>query len=288
MAYKSLDDWLAAPLGQYLLGRERAWLDAVTPDIFGYHAIQLGLPQFDLLRESRIVHRVIVSPALAVAEVEAEARVQASRVDTTKIESKSILAQLHELPFDEQSIDLCVMPHVLEFADNPHEILREVDRVMRPEGRILIIGFNPWSLFGVRRAWSSKGYPWQGQFVSLVRMKDWLQLLGFEPSSGKLACYIPPCETAMWQQRWDFLETPGERWWGVTGGVYMLEAIKRVQGMRLITPAWNDKKVTERKFASVANSVANSVSNGGRTNFKEEFSQPNGDDKSGPHLRLVK
>ncbi len=264
----SLHDWFHAPLGQYLLGRERAWLDAVTPDIFGYHAIQLGLPQFDLLRESRIVHRVVVAPNLTTLDSE-----------TTRV-----LAQFHELPFDEQSIDLCVMPHVLEFAQNPHEILREVDRVMRPEGRILIIGFNPWSLFGVRRAWSSKGYPWQGQFVSLVRMKDWLQLLGFEPSSGKLACYIPPCETPKWQARWDFLETPGERWWGVTGGVYMLEAIKRVQGMRLITPKWTDQKVKERKFAS----VANSISGDSRNSFSEEFSEHNRDSKSGAHLRLVK
>ncbi len=268
MTSSSLQDWFHAPLGQYLLARERAWLDEVVPDIFGYHAIQLGLPQFDLLRESRIVHRLIVSPNLSASESPAS----------------NVLAQFAELPFDEQSIDLCVLPHVLEFADNPHEILREVDRVMRPEGRILIIGFNPWSLFGVRRTWSSKGYPWQGQFVSLVRMKDWLQLLGFEPSSGKLACYIPPCETPMWQARWDFLETPGERWWGVTGGVYMLEAIKRVQGMRLITPKWTDQKVKERKFAS----VANSISGDSRSSFSEEFSEHSRDQKSGAHLRLVK
>ena len=161
-----------------------------------------------------------------------------------------VKAQFHELPFEAQSIDLCVVPHILEFTPQPHEILREIDRVMRPEGRILIIGFNPWSLFGVKKLWASKGYPWQGQFVSLVRMKDWLQLLGFEPSSGKLACYIPPCETADWQRRYLFLEQAGDRWWGVSGGVYMLEAIKRVKGMRLMTPNWADQSVRERKFAT--------------------------------------
>ncbi len=226
----SLHDWFQSPLGAYLLERERAWLDHVVPDIFGYHAIQLGLPQFDLLRESRIAHRVTVNPD----------------------GNADVLAQWHELPFDEQSVDLCLLPHVLEFNPNQHEILREIDRVMRPEGRILILGFNPWSLFGTRRLFSSKGYPWQGQFVSLVRMKDWLQLLGFEPSAGKLACYIPPCDTAVWQKRWGFMESAGDRWWGVGGGVYMLEAIKRVQGMRLIAPAWSDQKVKERKFATAA------------------------------------
>jgi SAM-dependent methyltransferase len=257
MKYESLHDWFSSPLGSYLREREHAWLDQVTPDIFGYHAIQLGLPQFDLLRESRIVHRVTVAP-----EAVGEAKPQ-------------VLAQFHELPFDAQSIDLCVLPHVLEFTERPHEILREIDRVMRPEGRILIVGFNPWSLFGVRKLWSSQGYPWQGQFVSLVRMKDWLQLLGFEPSSGKLTCYIPPCDTTVWQQRWQFLERTGDRWWGVTGGVYMLEAVKRVQGMRIITPAWNEQKAKERKFAAAIN-------RGGAN-----FSAPN-DKKSNAHLWLVK
>ena len=255
----SLHDWFQQPLGAYLLERERAWLDQMVPDIFGYHALQLGLPNLDLLRESRIVHRVTVAPAGCA-------------------QAGQVAAQFHELPFDAQSVDLCVMPHVLEFTDQPHEILREVDRVMRPEGRILIIGFNPWSLFGVRKLWHSQGYPWQGQFVSLVRMKDWLQLLGFEPAAGKLACYIPPCETEAWQRRWQFLEKAGDRWWGVSGGVYMLEAIKRVQGMRIITPAWSDK-VAERKFATAANRA-------GEPNPKlRELVR---DANNSTHLRLVK
>ncbi len=226
----SLADWLATPLGAYTLAREQAWLDTVTPDIFGYHAVQLGLPEFDLLHESRMTHRMVAAPAWSA--------------------KTTVAAQFHELPFEAQSVDLCLLPHTLEFADNPHEILREVDRIMRPEGRIIIIGFNPWSLFGAKRLWSSKSVPWNGQFVSLVRMKDWLQLLGFEPSNGQLSCYIPPFENEKWQRRWQFMEATGDRWWGVAGGVYMLEAVKRVQGMRLITPAWAKK--TERKFATAA------------------------------------
>jgi SAM-dependent methyltransferase len=235
MISQSLHDWLQTPLGAYLLAQERRWLDEVTPDIFGYHAIQLGLPKFDLLRESRIVHRVIVAPE-----------------SLGQPNSNYVQAQFHELPFDALSVDLCLMPHVLEFSENPHEVLREIDRVLRPEGRVLVLGFNPWSLFGTRKVWASKGFPWKGQFVSLVRIKDWLQLLGLEPASGRLACYIPPCETEKWQRRFGFMEPVGDRWWGVAGGVYMLEAIKRVQGMRLIAPPWRDRQVKDRKFATVA------------------------------------
>jgi SAM-dependent methyltransferase len=259
MRAESLQEWFDSPLGEYVLARERVWLDETVPDIFGYHAVQLGFCDLELLRESRIANRILVSPHAHGAA--------------------TVQAQFHGLPFEEQSIDLCVMPHVLEFAENPHEILREVDRIMRPEGRILILGFNPWSLFGARRLFASKHYPWQGQFVSLVRMKDWLQLLGFEASSGKLACYIPPCETEVWQRRWRFLEQTGDRWWGVSGGVYMLEAIKRVQGMRLIAPAWSDRKTKERKFATVANKGSIQMSSAADV---EDVVKP------APHLRLIK
>jgi SAM-dependent methyltransferase len=257
LAASSLAEWFDTPLGEYVLSREREWLDASTPDIFGFHAIQLGMPVYDLLRESRIAHRVMVDP------VQGEVR-----------------AQFHELPFDEQSIDLCVLSHVLEFAENPHEILREVDRVMRPEGRILIIGFNPWSLFGAPRLWAQSEHPWCGQFVSLVRMKDWLQLLSFEPAAGKLACYIPPVQSEKWLSRWKFMESTGDRWWGVAGGVYMLEAVKRVQGMRLIAPAWRDK-AADRKYAAATNRAA-------RAGTKQRQMEQERSPHHGAHLHIVK
>ena len=229
--HASLAEWFATPLGEYLLAQERAWIDSVVPDLFGYHALQLGLPKVDLLRESRITNRLTVAPT----------------------EGADVLAQWHELPFDAQSVDLVLMPHVLEFVENPHEVLREVDRVLRPEGRALIVGFNPWSLFGARRMWSSTEGPWQGNFVSLVRMKDWLQLLSFEPASGKLGCYVPPLQSSSWRARLAFMESLGDRWWGVAGGVYMLDAVKRVQGMRLIAPNWSGARAKERKFAGAVN-----------------------------------
>lgn len=233
----SLHDWLSTPLGAYVLDREQAWLDQTTPDIFGYHALQLGLPQVDLLRESRIVNRMSVDPQVPVVPGQ-------SRTNLT--------ARFAELPLATQSVDLAVLPHVLEFAADPHDILREIDRVMIPEGRLIIIGFNPWSLFGARRVLGrADDAPWNGRFVSLIRIKDWLSLLGFDVADGHLACYAPPMKSEKWLKRWRFLDRTGGRWWGVAGGVYMLQAVKRVRGMRIITPAWSQQKV-ERKFAAAA------------------------------------
>jgi SAM-dependent methyltransferase len=227
----SLHDWFTTPLGAYLLERERAYLDEVTPDIFGYNAVQLGLPQIDLLRESRIAKRIKIAP-----EGPAD-----------------LVSRIEELPIAEQSVDLALLPHVLEFTEQPHELLRELDRIMIPEGRVIITGFNPWSMFGIRRVLgSSDEYPWNGRFMSLIRIKDWLSLLGFDVSAGQLACYIPPVKSEKWIQRYRFLERAGDRWWGISGGVYMLQAIKRVRGTRIITPAWADRKAAEKKFAAAA------------------------------------
>jgi SAM-dependent methyltransferase len=148
---------------------------------------------------------------------------------------------MDELPFESGSLDLVVMPHVLEFNDNPHQILREAERVLRPEGTIIISGFNPRSLWGVRRALGSQmGYPWRGNFITLPRLKDWLALLGFEVARGGFACYAPPLTNQGWLNRMRLIEPSGNRWWAVCGGVYFVQAIKRVPGMRLIKPQWNN------------------------------------------------
>ena len=227
MPTNTLQGWFHTPLGQYLLEKEQAYLDDVTPDIFGFHALQLGLPNVDLLRESRIAHRVRLASD----------------------DKADLYAKCHELPIATQSIDLALLPHVLEFASEPHEILREVDRVMMPEGRLVIVGFNPWSLWGMRSSvgFSRDEFPWRGRFVSLLRVKDWLALLGYDVSAGRLVAYAPPFDNARVLRRFAFMEPAGDRWWAVGGAVYMLQAVKRVRGMRLITPAWQAQKDAREK-----------------------------------------
>ena len=222
MSTDSLAEWLGGNYGQYLLEREHTFIDRSVADIFGYNALQVGLPQFDLLRASRIPLRV-------TAGHDAHCQVRLN---------------LDELPFESGSIDLVLLPHVLEYSEHPHQVLREVERIMMPEGHLIITGFNPRSLWGIRRLLSSHmEYPWCGQFISLQRIKDWLALMGFEVVAGRFACYAPPMTNPEWLKRLRFMEPAGDRWWAVCGGVYMLQAIKRVPGMRLIKPQWNERLV---------------------------------------------
>jgi SAM-dependent methyltransferase len=143
-----------------------------------------------------------------------------------------------DLPFANESIDLIVLPHVLEFASDPHQILREVDRVLRPEGRLVISGFNPASLWGARQYLSrligNPYLPRDGQFISLIRVKDWLQLLNYSLDRGHFGCYKLPLQGEASMGRMDYLEPMGNRWWPIFGAVFLVSAIKRQKGIRLI------------------------------------------------------
>jgi SAM-dependent methyltransferase len=146
-----------------------------------------------------------------------------------------------DLPFASESLDLIVLPHVLEFATDPHQILREVDRVLRPEGRLIISGFNPASLWGARQYLSrlvgTPYLPRDGQFISLIRIKDWLELLNFSLDRGHFGCYKFPLQGESAMGKMNFLEKMGNRWWPIFGAVFLVSAIKRQQGIRLIGPA---------------------------------------------------
>lgn len=210
--------WLETPLGQHLVFREQSYFDHAVSDVFGFNAVQVGMTQIDFLRNSRIPLRVTCA-------MERPAQVRADPMF---------------LPFDAQSLDLLVMPHALEFSANPHQVLREADRVLRPEGRLLLSGFNPHSLWGMARWFrgAEQGYPWNGNFLNISRIKDWMVLLGMEVAGGSMCCYLPPINRENWLRRLRFMEPAGDRWWAMGGGVYFLQAIKRVHGMNVLTPEW--------------------------------------------------
>ena len=235
MPIKNQQQWFETCLGQYLLEKEQNYFDQAVMDVFGYNAIQIGFPQYDLLRTNRM-------PLQFCADTEKGA---------------TLLATPDFLPIESNSIDLVLLPHVLEFSSNPHQILREVQRVLVAEGQVIICGFNPRSLWGVRKWFGSSrhSFPWIGNFIALPRLKDWLALLDFEVTAGKLSCYAPPINQEKWLRRFQFMEFTGDRWWPISGGVYFLQAIKRIHGMRVIKPAWKDVLAAKRRMSPIANKL---------------------------------
>ncbi|MCJ0763082.1 class I SAM-dependent methyltransferase [Variovorax terrae] len=239
-----LHEWFETPPGRYLLGWEQAQFDRAVADIFGYHALQLGLPELDGLQASRIPHRWLAAqdaPAYAV-----------------------LMTDFAALPFPESSLDLVLLPHSLELSADPHATLREVERVLVPEGKVVICGLNPTSLWGLRqrraRLYQRLGFgelflPDMGDFIGYWRLRDWLRLLSFEVESGRFGCYRPAVRSEQWLERLDWMDAAGDRWWPIFGATYFVVAVKRVRGMRLLGPAWKSSKSMASAPVSVANKV---------------------------------
>ena len=221
--------WLATEQGRYVLDWELPQFDSAVEDVFGYRAAQVGLPGIDFLRQNRI----------------------AFRFSTALEHGAAVAADPLQLPFATASLDLIVLPHVLESHTEPHHVLREAARVLVPEGQVVISGFNTLSLWGTRRlfASSASGAPWDARFIGLLRLKEWLKLLGFELNGGVFGCYAPPFAGAKSFLRFAFMEKAGARWWPVAGGAYVVRAVKRVHGMRLVTPAWRVERARRRALA---------------------------------------
>lgn len=238
---------------------EQSRLDALTVDIFGFNAIQVGLPQINALQANRMQSKWLTDTYMPASKQFGEATPGEA---TTDVETQIVvLHDFAELPFASQSLDLVVLPHVLEFAAEPHQVLREVERVLIPEGQVIVCGFNPASLWGARqvagRLAGAHFLPLDGEFISLPRLKDWLKLLNMEVNRGHFGCYAPPFNSEKWLKRFSFMENAGDRWWPYFGAVYIVQAIKRVAGMRLIGPAWSKASAKSAHGVPVTNKIHN-------------------------------
>ena len=232
-----MQQWFETPPGRYLLAWEQAEFDRAVADIFGYHALQLGLPELHALQANRMPHRWLALP---------------DAQDATAGPAKAhLVTDFAALPFEENSLDLVVLPHALELNVDPHTTLREVERVLVPEGKVVISCLNPASLWGLRQRrahlYRRLGFgelflPDAGDFIGYWRLRDWLRLLSFEVEASSFGCWRPAMASDQWLQRYEWMDTLGERWWPIFGAVYFIVAVKRVRGAKLIGPAWKKAK----------------------------------------------
>jgi SAM-dependent methyltransferase len=248
-----LQEWFATPPGRYLLAWEQAQLDLAVADMFGFHAVQLGLPLLDALATNRMQHRWLATQ--------------------TPMPGAAFVTDFSALPFAANSLDLVVLPHALELSADPHTTLREVERVLVPEGRVVICGLNPAGWWGLRQRRAHLYHrlglgqlflPESGEFIGYWRLRDWLRLLGFEVEVGRFGCYKPAFTSAHWLRRGDWLERAGERWWPILGAVYFVVAVKRVRGMTRVNPPWKVPLSLMPAPVSVAGSAT-------RTGATDEF-----------------
>ncbi len=221
----SLNQWFGQIPGSYLQQQEMALLERLLPELFGYYLLQLGMADSsdEIAAVSKMGnHLVIDSNGQFTA-------------GTLGIQADSI-----HIPIATDSVDAVLLAHTLDFVADPHQVLREVERVLIPEGRVLIAGFNPWSLWGVWRLFGRRQgrVPWCGQFISQRRLYDWLSLLGFELELAMPLMFRPPIQSAAIMERLEFMERQGERLWPFLAGAYVVQAVLRVSTMTPMRPGW--------------------------------------------------
>lgn len=246
--------WNATASGQYLLDWEQQRCDEAVSDIFGYHSLQWGMPMLQGLRTNRMPHRwlALESPEQAAwcppAAQEGEVAADSPRW------APAFYADFRALPLADACMDLLILPHTLELSPDPHATLREVARVLMPEGKVLIFGLNPWSLWGAQHALERPAEDAANatRGIAYLRLRDWLRLMELEIEAVDFGAFTPHVQQARWQQRWGWMNRVGAKTWPILGAVYCVVAIKRVQGMRLLEPGWRTRRANAPGAVPVA------------------------------------
>ena len=225
----ALRPWYEFGAGRHLIALEQARVGRVLPNLFGYHIVQVGSAGLSgFLDSSRISHKMV----LQIPEGPGPGSVG------------SLICSSESLPIASDSVDVAVLPHVLEFAPSPHRVLREVERVLIGEGHLVLLGFNPWSLWGLWRlalAWREDP-PWCGKYYALARLRDWLSLLDFDLVSIDRFSFQPPLQSPAIMQRLQVLEKLGRYLWPLFAGVYLVVAKKRVAPLTPSRMRWRSRR----------------------------------------------
>ena len=223
-----LQDWYRSPLGKEVAALESACLQRLLGDTFGYYLVQIGVTESfrDAMASSRIRHRILMPCERPSGHG-----------------GREIVALPNRLPLAADSIDALLLPHTLDFSPEPREVLREVERVLIPEGRVIILGFNALSAWGL---WSllprrANQVPWCGRFRTAYQIEDWLSVLGFDIELREHIMFRPPFRRALGPSCAPF-DTLGRRLWPMLGGVYLVRAVKRVSTLTPLRPSWGRRR----------------------------------------------
>ena len=247
-----MQQWLSTPLGAALVQQESRVVEEAFDGIFGEQCLQLGLwgEANTFLKHARTQRTCLIDTG---ANPVGAASVGAALAAT---EGPSLIGQLHRLPIASDSIDCVLLPHVLDYSDRPHAILREVDRVLTAHGHLAILGFKTGGLWGIRRLIPGAGLPPDAdQLLPERRLRDWLELLDLRIHGVTRFFFRWPlpgvrgASSAKWEQR-------GQRWWPEFAACYMLTAQKRVSTLTPVRPQWRRKPKVVVGLAGSSNRVS--------------------------------
>jgi len=225
-AIQQWNHWLTHSLGHRLLLAEKKYLSHELKKYFGKHALLIGVPeQQDLLTITTSAHPVLLTSFIR----------QSPQI-------KTIESGLTELAILSGSIDMVILPHTLQYVNNPRQLLAEACRIIKPEGHIVILGFNPVSAWGLKKILTkNKTIPWSTPFIPAHTVKKWLNLEDFELIKQDTFLFRPPLMHQNIYHQLFFLEWLGRICYRPLGGVYMLIAKAKVIPLTPIRLRWQQK-----------------------------------------------
>ncbi|WP_207062130.1 class I SAM-dependent methyltransferase [Motiliproteus sp. SC1-56] len=219
--------WFESELGRNLLEAEREQVKTVMPGVFGYHLLQIGVfSDASLCDGANAGHRFLLLPRVELGMPE-----------------EAVVGGFDRLPFANDCIDAVVLHHALDFAESPHQLLREAARVLRPGGKLVVVSFNPVSFWGVFRWWRRRKAqpPWQAHFIGRHRLNDWLALLGLGRERTLSGFYRPPITSQAWMRRLGFLERWGARYLRNQGAFLVTIASKETLAGVKVGRGWRQR-----------------------------------------------
>ena len=224
--FKSIAGWLNSKDAERLVELEATLAKDLVSNLFGYNVVQLGaFYPGHVIKATRSSNKVLASLGSDAPEL------------------TSICCDVEAFPFGATTVDLVILPHILEFSRDPAKILREVDRVLIGEGYLVVFGFSHWSFFGlstVLKRWQDVA-PWNCSFISPLKLEDWLRILGLETMEvrhggfGSLASKSIAAITGNKEKLMKYL-------FPRRGNVYLLVAKKRVEGVTAIRTSWSSRR----------------------------------------------
>ena len=230
--FACIDDWYLAETGQHLFEELEQRLNPILSTTFGYYSLQIGCPGMaDRLQEScRIKHQYTLD------ELGSRARVRANP---------------SMLPFASDSVDLVILMHHLSNTAEPHAVLREAFRILIPEGKLVIIDFNPVSLWGLRHFFQSwlEHVPFTGHLYTARRIDDWMRLLGFDQDRHIRLGYMPPIQRPSITRHLGWLEKSMRTVSPVLGAINLMVYSKNIAPLTPVRHRWVTRKILPGKIA---------------------------------------
>lgn len=218
------DRWLSTPLGRRTLATERSLVRRALEQAFGAYCIQIGAwgESRGFLRFARTQRRGLV--------------------DWRPGRDVDVSCDPDRLPIASDSVDVVLLPHTLEQVPSPHALLREVDRVLRPDGQLVILGFNSRGPWGLRHLLAGGGYPGgTRRMLAEPKLRDWLELLSFDAGVAKRYAYTLPFAKmggpGIGRGSWFARATP------FLAGGYMLKAEKQTIPITPVRQRWRPQRL---------------------------------------------